>query len=344
MEELERMLFVSRRHCWTVRRPATQPPEPWSRIGIFSWNIYYVFVEPVGRGLKRTVAARPRPKGEEAIRATVKCTPNASSLLRARRERLRITPPGSTSLQCSRVLRTPSCTVYFTRRVSRLLVRSHHKHLVRRRLVISRRHPPYSPMSLAALDLAHVGRVNMAALGCLLAVKGHDHSPPPSRSRAECILTPRTTNIKPLFCLLAVHGKTNVSKLYNVLTANIKYPGATLAERLACSPPTKAIRVQSPAASLWIFACGNRAGRCRWSAGFLVDLPFPRPLIPALLHTHPHRLSRPRSFRFYFERFSFPTAARRFNGRPLVPLAGPWRGGVVGPGRAEPERWRLAPR
>ncbi|KAJ8866632.1 hypothetical protein PR048_032492 [Dryococelus australis] len=53
--------------------------------------------------------------------------------------------------------------------------------------------------------------------------------------------------------------------------------GTTLAERLACSPPTMAIRVQSPAESHRIFACGNHAGRCRWLAGFLVDLPFPPP-------------------------------------------------------------------
>ncbi|KAJ8888611.1 hypothetical protein PR048_008103 [Dryococelus australis] len=38
--------------------------------------------------------------------------------------------------------------------------------------------------------------------------------------------------------------------------------GAAIAERLARSPPTKA----------------NRAGRCRWSAGILEDLPFPPPL------------------------------------------------------------------
>ncbi|KAJ8892438.1 hypothetical protein PR048_005018 [Dryococelus australis] len=37
--------------------------------------------------------------------------------------------------------------------------------------------------------------------------------------------------------------------------------------------------------TLRFLACGNRAGRCRWSAGFLGDLPFPRPFIPALLHT-----------------------------------------------------------
>ncbi|KAJ8880452.1 hypothetical protein PR048_016922 [Dryococelus australis] len=51
--------------------------------------------------------------------------------------------------------------------------------------------------------------------------------------------------------------------------------GATVAKRLACSPPTEEIRIQSPAGSLRIFACGNCAGRCRWSAGFLGDLPFP---------------------------------------------------------------------
>ncbi|KAJ8883669.1 hypothetical protein PR048_015523 [Dryococelus australis] len=50
-----------------------------------------------------------------------------------------------------------------------------------------------------------------------------------------------------------------------------------LAEWLACSPPAKAIRVQSPGWSLRIFACGNRAGRCCWSAGFLGNLPFPPP-------------------------------------------------------------------
>ncbi|KAJ8871571.1 hypothetical protein PR048_027897 [Dryococelus australis] len=63
---------------------------------------------------------------------------------------------------------------------------------------------------------------------------------------------------------------------------------------VAWSPPTKAIRLQSPAGSLRIFACANPAGRCRWSAGFLEDLPFPPPFIPALLNTHPthpHRLS-----------------------------------------------------
>ncbi|KAJ8882738.1 hypothetical protein PR048_014551 [Dryococelus australis] len=58
---------------------------------------------------------------------------------------------------------------------------------------------------------------------------------------------------------------------------NCLFRRATVAERLACSPPTTAIRVQSPAGSLRIFACGIRAGRCRWWAGFLGDFPFPPP-------------------------------------------------------------------
>ncbi|KAJ8867859.1 hypothetical protein PR048_031664 [Dryococelus australis] len=49
---------------------------------------------------------------------------------------------------------------------------------------------------------------------------------------------------------------------------------ATVAERLACSPFTKADRVQSPAGSP---ARRNRAGRCRWLAAFLGDLPFSPP-------------------------------------------------------------------
>ncbi|KAJ8874158.1 hypothetical protein PR048_025000 [Dryococelus australis] len=63
---------------------------------------------------------------------------------------------------------------------------------------------------------------------------------------------------------------------------------ATVAEWLDCSPPTEANRVQCAAGSLRIFASGNHAGRCRWSADFLGDFPFtPPPLfIPALLYPH----------------------------------------------------------
>ncbi|KAJ8867787.1 hypothetical protein PR048_031592 [Dryococelus australis] len=66
--------------------------------------------------------------------------------------------------------------------------------------------------------------------------------------------------------------------------------GATVAERLACSPPTKAIRVQSTARSLRIFACGIRAGRYRWLAAFLGVSRLPRPFILisiTLLYAHP---------------------------------------------------------
>ncbi|KAJ8885521.1 hypothetical protein PR048_011719 [Dryococelus australis] len=48
-----------------------------------------------------------------------------------------------------------------------------------------------------------------------------------------------------------------------------KQEGGLVAVRLACSPSNMANRVQSLA--------GNRARRCRWSAGFLEDLPFPPP-------------------------------------------------------------------
>ncbi|KAJ8873317.1 hypothetical protein PR048_026951 [Dryococelus australis] len=68
--------------------------------------------------------------------------------------------------------------------------------------------------------------------------------------------------------------------------------GATVTERLACSPPTKAFRVQYPAGPLRIFACGNRAGRCRWSAGFLGDLRFPPPFHSG---TAPHSPQSPSS-------------------------------------------------
>ncbi|KAJ8881562.1 hypothetical protein PR048_018045 [Dryococelus australis] len=52
---------------------------------------------------------------------------------------------------------------------------------------------------------------------------------------------------------------------------------AAVVERLACSPPTRANRVQSRPGHTQIFACGNHAGRCHRSAGFLGDLTFPPP-------------------------------------------------------------------
>ncbi|KAJ8873178.1 hypothetical protein PR048_026811 [Dryococelus australis] len=48
----------------------------------------------------------------------------------------------------------------------------------------------------------------------------------------------------------------------------------TVAERLACAPPTMVNRAQSRRSPV-LFASGNRAGRCRWPAGFLRDLSFP---------------------------------------------------------------------
>ncbi|KAJ8897881.1 hypothetical protein PR048_003238 [Dryococelus australis] len=61
------------------------------------------------------------------------------------------------------------------------------------------------------------------------------------------------------------------------VNVDLFFNGATVAEQLVCSPLTKVIRAQSPARSSRMFACENRAGRCRWSAGCLWDLPFPPP-------------------------------------------------------------------
>ncbi|KAJ8865845.1 hypothetical protein PR048_033367 [Dryococelus australis] len=74
--------------------------------------------------------------------------------------------------------------------------------------------------------------------------------------------------------------------------------GKAAAERLACSPPTKANRVQLPAGHTWFFAHGNCAGQCRWSSGFLGDFPVSPVLAfrrcSILTSLRPHRLSRPR--------------------------------------------------
>ncbi|KAJ8868484.1 hypothetical protein PR048_030012 [Dryococelus australis] len=65
-----------------------------------------------------------------------------------------------------------------------------------------------------------------------------------------------------------------------LLSSTVTYvanpPPPLVVERLACSPPTMA--------GHRIFARGNRAGRCFWSASFLGNLPFPPLHSP--LHTH----------------------------------------------------------
>ncbi|KAJ8882624.1 hypothetical protein PR048_014436 [Dryococelus australis] len=50
--------------------------------------------------------------------------------------------------------------------------------------------------------------------------------------------------------------------------------------------PPRRTRFDSRRSRAMISACENRAGRCRWSKGLLGDSLFPRPFIPALLHTH----------------------------------------------------------
>ncbi|KAJ8879894.1 hypothetical protein PR048_020514 [Dryococelus australis] len=85
---------------------------------------------------------------------------------------------------------------------------------------------------------------------------------------------------------------------YIVLVRQYSYEtGATVVERLDCSPPTNADRVQSPAGSHSGF---SQVGSVTDDAGgrrvFSRIFRFPRPFIPASVHTHlnyPHRLLRP---------------------------------------------------
>ncbi|KAJ8890961.1 hypothetical protein PR048_010470 [Dryococelus australis] len=64
---------------------------------------------------------------------------------------------------------------------------------------------------------------------------------------------------------LPTYKSLDGKKLTRILDVHSNHyrAGATVAERLDCSPPTMANRVQSPAGSLRIFACENRAGRYR---------------------------------------------------------------------------------
>ncbi|KAJ8894706.1 hypothetical protein PR048_000013 [Dryococelus australis] len=50
--------------------------------------------------------------------------------------------------------------------------------------------------------------------------------------------------------------------------------GDAVAQRLGCSPPPRRIRFDPRSGDSRIFASGNRAGQCRWSAGFLGYLLF----------------------------------------------------------------------
>ncbi|KAJ8875381.1 hypothetical protein PR048_023276 [Dryococelus australis] len=65
----------------------------------------------------------------------------------------------------------------------------------------------------------------------------------------------------------------------------------TKRRRRQSSPPTKANWAQSPAGSLPGFRTWDRAGRYRWSAGFLGDLPFPPPFHSSAALYSPQSLS-----------------------------------------------------
>ncbi|KAJ8867217.1 hypothetical protein PR048_031012 [Dryococelus australis] len=78
----------------------------------------------------------------------------------------------------------------------------------------------------------------------------------------------------------------NTSTVHRLTLPHILGEGGTVAERLACSPPTKAIRVLSPAGSLRIFAFGNRTTDDAVGQRVFSGISrFPRPFIPALHHS-----------------------------------------------------------
>ncbi|KAJ8894907.1 hypothetical protein PR048_000214 [Dryococelus australis] len=121
-----------------------------------------------------------------------------------------------------------------------------------------------------------------------------------SRRRTDTPTYPRTSCTPNHFCtyaLLWLDGfKCHVPYASARVLEYFILIGATVAERLACSPPTNAIRVQSPAGHSEFSHVGIVPGDAAGRRVFSGLSCFTRPFIPALLHTHlnrPNRLSRP---------------------------------------------------
>ncbi|KAJ8870664.1 hypothetical protein PR048_029687 [Dryococelus australis] len=92
-------------------------------------------------------------------------------------------------------------------------------------------------------------------------------------STTVAVLCLQRKDSRDLSCATSQHRQ--YSSLEQSDTSIITEFAAAVAERLARSPPTGANWVQSPAGSPDLSE--NRAGRCRWSAAFLGDLPFSPP-------------------------------------------------------------------
>ncbi|KAJ8866466.1 hypothetical protein PR048_032309 [Dryococelus australis] len=129
----------------------------------------------------------------------------------------------------------------------------------------------YSAAAPRALPSRHPGPSNWIFLSAFEAEKhGSDKGDTAPCIKCDIAATSRALNCgvqcsRRAACTCGTFSGDPISLLF-------AYRGATVVERLA-------ILVQSPAGSLRIFAGGNRAGRCRWSVGFLGDLPFP-PTLP----------------------------------------------------------------
>ncbi|KAJ8894553.1 hypothetical protein PR048_007210 [Dryococelus australis] len=113
------------------------------------------------------------------------------------------------------------------------------------------------------------------------------------------------------------------------------FVGATVAVRLACSPPTKANRFQSPVGSLSDFRVWESCPTVPLVGGVFSGIfRFPHPYIPVLLHTHlsrPFWLSRPRSG----ERRSVMSASLAAVGIHGIPRRGADSHERIVPGRGE---------
>ncbi|KAJ8894977.1 hypothetical protein PR048_000285 [Dryococelus australis] len=87
-----------------------------------------------------------------------------------------------------------------------------------------------------------------------------------------------TRILSPSFQIVQINGRVRLHLRFNGLTA-----WHALTE--VGNDGWKIVPILNRGRSL-IFAHGNRVKRCRWSAGFLGDIPFSPSLIPAPLHTH----------------------------------------------------------
>ncbi|KAJ8878295.1 hypothetical protein PR048_018872 [Dryococelus australis] len=142
----------------------------------------------------------------------------------------------------------------------------------------TKRRVDFAPLLHPPVDKFCAPRVQITAAKLIKVISrssGRQRSRSMSGLRQGLERTTVAIKIHPRTCSVLFYARTGAYTLGTIRTIFlfVSYFPLTLLIHTHYSPPTKAIRVPSPAGSLQIFACGNRAGRCRWSAGFLEDLP-----------------------------------------------------------------------